>query len=188
MLLSCFLLPVFTVAQVSDFITVKKRNNRTVRSYFPGAPIVCQTAYGHYLDGYVEAVRNDSVFIKQYDVRAIPNMWGVSKIDTVASYVTGIHYKEIRMMIYERRRSFGFLRSGTIFIIGGLGYAGLNLINGQYLGEPNGNKENLKKLGIAAGVAGGGFLLKYLNNRSQRNHKKYRVEYIRMNTPKPKGA
>jgi hypothetical protein len=188
MLLCSLVLPVFTVAQVSDFITVKKRNNRTVRSYFPGAPIVCQTAYGQYLNGYVEAVRNDSVFVKQYDIRSVPNMWGVSKIDTVGSYITGIHYKEIRMMIYERRRSFGFVRSGTIFIIGGLGYAGLNLINGQYLREPNGNKENLKKLGIAAGVAGSGFLLKYLNNRSQRNHKKYRVEYIRMTSPKSRSA
>ena len=188
MLISCFLFPACTVAQVSDFITVKKRNNLTVRSYFPGSPIVCQTTYGQYFNGYVEAVRNDSVFIKQYDIRSVPSMWGVSKIDTTGSYITGIHYREIQMMIYQRRQSFGFIRSGTIFIIGGLGYAGLNLINGQYLNEPNGSKENRKKLGIALGVAGGGFLLKYLNNRSQRNHKKYRVEYIRMNMPKPKSA
>lgn len=187
-LIASVFLPAITIAQASDFISVKKRNNRTVRSYFPGTPIVFQTVNGNYFNGYVEAVRNDSVFIKQYDIRSVPTPWGVSKQDTVGVYISGIHYKDMRMMVYEKRRSFGFIRSGTIFIIGGLGYAGLNLINGQYLNEPTGSKDNVKKLGIAFGVAGAGFLLKYLNNRSQRNHKKYRIEYIRMNTPDPKGA
>jgi hypothetical protein len=187
LLICYFVAPAFAIAQVSDFITVKKRNNRTVRSYFPGSPIVCQTVYGNYFNGYVQAVRNDSVFIKQYEIRSIPNQWGVRTVDTVGSYLSGIHYQDIRMMVYEKRRSFGFIRSGTIFIIGGLGYAGLNLINGKYLGEPNGNKDNLRKLGIAFGVAGGGFLLKYLSNRSQ-HPKKYRVEYIRMAIPKTRGA
>jgi hypothetical protein len=189
LLLTCYILvPAISLAQVSDFITVKKKNDRTVKSYFPGSPIVCETYSGNFFNGYVEAVRNDSVFIKQYDIRPIPSMWGVSKIDTVATYITGVHYKNIRMMIFEQRKSFGFIRSGTIFIIGGLGYAGLNLINGGYLNEPVMSNDNRRKLGIAAGVAAGGFLLKYFSNRSRRNHKKYRIEYIRMNTAKPKGA
>jgi hypothetical protein len=187
--LTCyFLIPAICVAQVSDFITVKKRNNRTVKSYFPGSPIICETFYGNHFNGYVDAVRNDSVFIKQYDIRQVPTMWGVAKLDTIATYVTGVHYKHIRMMIFKERASLGFIRSGTIFIIGGLGYAALNIINAGYLRQSVKDKDNLEKLGIAGGVAGAGFLLKYLDNRSRRNHKKYKIEYIHMNTPKLRGA
>ena len=183
-----FLTPAITIAQASDFITVRKKNNRTVKSYFPGAPIACQTVFGHYFNGIVEAVRNDSVFIRQYDVLSIPTMWGVSKIDTLTSYLNGIHYKDIRVLELQQRKSFGFFRSGTIFIIGGLGYAGLNIINGGYLNESVAGKENRKKLGIALGVAGAGFIMKYLHNRSNRFERKYKVEYIRMTVPKRRGA
>jgi hypothetical protein len=185
----CYLLlPAVTFSQASDFITVKKKNNRTMKSYFPGSPITCQTVYGNYFNGYVEAVRNDSVFIKQYDIRPVPGIYGAVKMDTLTSYINGVHYKDIRAMIFEKRRSFGFLRNGTILIIGGLGYAGLNVVNGKYLGEPIMKGGNLKRLGIAFGVAGTGFLMKYLNNRSEHNERKYRVEYIKMTTPKPRGA
>ena len=91
-------------------------------------------------------------------------------------------------MIFNKRQSFRFLKYGTIFIVGGLGYVALNLINGAYLHESVSNKENMKKLGIAVGVAGGGFLLQYLQIRSERNIKKYRIDYIRMNTRLLKGA
>jgi hypothetical protein len=182
------MIPAISIAQASDFIAVKKRNNRTMRSYFPGTPIICQTIYGNYFDGYVTAVRNDSVFIKQYDIRPVPGMYGIARMDTVTSYITGLHYKDIRILNFQRRQSFGLFRNGTILIIGGLGYAGLNMVNGKYLNEPVLKGGNLRKLGIAAGVAGAGFILKYLNKRSQHNEKKYRVEYIRMTVPKQRGA
>ena len=188
MMMPFIVLPSLVFSQASDFITVKKKNNRTMKSYFPGAPITCQTVYGNYFNGIVEAVRNDSVFIRQFEVVSIPTPWGVNKIDTAGSYVTGMHYKEIRLMVFEQRRSFGFFRTGTIFIIGGLGYAGLNLINGQYLNESITGNENMKKLGLAGGVAGAGFVMRFLNKRSQRDEKKYRVEYIRMTIPKPRGV
>ncbi|MEJ7738875.1 MAG: hypothetical protein WKF97_15735 [Chitinophagaceae bacterium] len=167
-------------SQGSDFITVKKRNNRTLRSYFPGAVIRCQTVYGNYISGSVHAVRNDSVFVKEYDIRAVPTPWGVSKIDTLGTFIIGFHYKDIDMVIFENRASFGFIRNGALLIIGGLGYGMLNVLNGRYLDQPIGDAENRKSLAVAFGVAGAGYMMNRLHKFNNRNGKKYRVEYVRM--------
>ncbi|MEJ7769070.1 MAG: hypothetical protein WKF89_14730 [Chitinophagaceae bacterium] len=183
---SFFLLTVFAslavtgFSQPSDFISVKKRNNRTLRSYFTGSAISCQTVYGNYLGGMVYAIRNDSVFIKEYDVRSGPNMWGVAKTDTLGTYVVGVHYKDIEVVDIKKRQSFGYIRNGTLLIVGGLGYAVLNIINGKYLNESITGPENRKSLGIALGVAGTGFLMNRLYKYNNSKKRRYRIEYIRM--------
>lgn len=169
---------------MSDFIRVKKRNNRTLKTFFTGSFISCQTVYGNYISGIIRDVRNDSVFIKEFDIRTVPNQWGVSSVDTLGSYIVGIHYKDIDIVIFPKHESFGFLKNGTLFIIGGLGYATLNLVNGKYLNESITSQDNLKSLGISLGVAGVGFLMNRLRKINNRNGKSYQVEYIRMNDPK----
>lgn len=172
-------------SQASDFVTVKKRNNRTLASYFPGSLIACETVYKDYLSGIVKAVRNDSVFIQQYDIRAVPNQWGVASVDTLGSNVTGIHYKDIEHVVLQKRESFGFIKNGTIFIIGGVGYALLNLINGKYLKQSITGTRNLKSLRIALGVAGAGLLLNRVHAFKAHNYKRYRIEYIHMQGKAP---
>ena len=171
-------------AQVSDFVTVKKRNNRTLTTYFPGSPITCETTFGYFINGYVEAVHSDSVFVKQYAVQMVPTMFGVNSIDTLGSYIVGIHYKEIDVVTIPKKESFGYVKNGSIFIIGGLGYALLNLVNGKYLKQSLTSSENIKSLGIALGVAGAGYLINRLHISNNRNGKKYRVEYVHMTDQK----
>jgi hypothetical protein len=168
-------------SQASDFIKVRKRNNRTLKTYFPGSLISCKTVYGNYIGGIVSAVKNDSVFIKQFDVRAIPNQWGTATIDTLGSYSVGINYKDIEMVLFKSHESFGFIRDGSLFMIGGLGYAALNLINGKYLKQPLTDHENLKSLGISLGIAGVGYLMNRLHKINNRNGRRYIVEYVHMN-------
>ena len=69
---------------------------------------------------------------------------------------------------------------GRILIIGGTGYALLNVINGAYLHESVTSSKNLTSLGIAAGAVGTGILINYLTKHSR----KYHVEYIHMNDVK----
>lgn len=166
-------------SQASDFIVVKKRNNQTLRSYFPGSTISCQTVYGNYIGGVVYDVRNDSIFVKEYDIRTVPNMVGLAKVDTVGSYIIGIHYIDLELFELQNHESFGFIKNGTIFIIGGLGYAALNLINGKYLKESITGPKNRKSLGIALGVAGAGFLMNRLH-KYKNKRKKFKVEYVHM--------
>ena len=72
-LLLIFTLFSFSIqAQVSDFITVKKRNNRTLKTFFPGSTITFESVYGHFISGIIENIRNDSLFVKMYDVRTVP--------------------------------------------------------------------------------------------------------------------
>ena len=56
-----------TFSQASDFITVKKRNNRTIKTFFPGVHISFETYDKRYANGLITAIRNDSVFVKEWE-------------------------------------------------------------------------------------------------------------------------
>ena len=170
-------------SQASDFIVVRK-HDRTVKSYFPGLPITLETESNSWVSGWITAIRNDSVFVKEYDVRQVPTTWGVMVLDTAGSYIVGVHYKEIKRIEFdERGQAFGYVKNGAIFMIGGLGYALLNVVNGQYLHESITDSKNMRSLGIALGVAGAGFVLNRIEHHKNRRWK-YVVEYIRMNDVK----
>ncbi len=167
-------------SQASDFVKVKKRNNRTVKTFFPGSFISCQTVYKNFINGVVQDIKNDSLFIKEYDIRAVPTQWGVARVDTLGSYVIGVHYKDLLIIDVQKRESFGFIKNGTLLMVGGIGYATLNVINGKYLKEPITGPDNLKSLGISLGVAGVGYLLNRVNKFRSENGRKYRIEYVHM--------
>jgi hypothetical protein len=108
-------------------------------------------------------------------------MWGVFSVDTLGSFLIPLHYRDIEQVIFQKRVSFGFIRNGSLFMIGGLGFAALNLVNGKYLDQPITDAENIKSLGIALGVAGTGYVLNRLQKHRDRNGRRYQVLYIRMN-------
>ena len=167
-------------SQVSDFIKVKKRNNRTLKTFFPGSIISCQTVYGNYINGTITQVKNDSVFVREFSVQAVPNQWGVTSVDTLGSFVVGFHYKDIETVVFKSHESFGFIKDGTLLMVGGIGYATLNLVNGKYLKQPLTDNDNLKTLGISLGVAGIGYLLNRLHKVNNKNGRRYIVEYVHM--------
>ncbi|MEO6315667.1 MAG: hypothetical protein ABIU63_16670 [Chitinophagaceae bacterium] len=169
--------PAVIFSQASDFITVKKRNNRTIKSFFPGVYIAFQTFDKRYAAGIISAIRNDSVFVTAWDIRPMYTSLGIPMADTVGTYTSGFHFKEIQTVDVSNKMKLQQLTPGRILIIGGAGYALLNLINGAYLHESITSSKNLKSLGIAAGAVGTGMLTNYLLRKS----KKYRVEYVHMN-------
>jgi hypothetical protein len=174
-------LPGSCFSQASDFISVRKKNNRTLKTYFPGSAISCKTVTGNFMEGIIREVRNDSLFIQAFDVRSVPNMWGVFSVDTLGSYYIPLHYRDIEQVFFDKRNSFGFVKNGSLFMIGGIGYAALNLINGKYLDQPITEPENVKSLGIALGVAGTGYVLNRVRKHRERNGRRYQILYVRMN-------
>jgi hypothetical protein len=167
-------------SQATDFIVVKKHNNRTVKSYFTGLPIALQTESYTWVNGWITDIRHDSIFVKQYDIRQVPTIWGTLMIDTAGSYNVGVYYKEIRRIEFDEKGSrFGFITNGTIFMIGGVTYAVLNVVNGRYLHESITDSKNMTTLGIALGVAAGGFILNRIQHHKNKRWK-YEIEYIRM--------
>ena len=167
-------------SQMSDFISLKRTNNRHVASYFKGSRIELQHVNGQVISGPIEDVRNDSVFVRQWHIVSYITQLGTSKVDTLGSIVYGFHYQEIFRIFHDKRQSWGFVRNGAIFMIGGVGYIVLNVLNGWYRKEPIGDADNLKSLAIAGGVAGGGFLLNRLHRYREKNGKKYKINYVKM--------
>jgi hypothetical protein len=167
-------------SQASDFITVKKRNGKTIKTFFPGIPISFITFDKRPVSGLITAIRNDSVFVKEFDIKPMYNSIGIPVTDTAGIYLSGFNYKEIDQVdVYEGMR-FQEVTPGRILIIGGTGYALLNVINGAYLHQSITSSKNLTSLGIAAGAVGTGLLLNYLKKHANKSH----VEYVHMNDVK----
>ncbi len=181
--IAILLLPALaSFSQASDFISVKKANGITVKSFFPGLNITFDTYDKRHASGLITAIRNDSIFVKEWDIRMVMNGFGLPELDTLAAYVSGYRYTEISHVEVPGKRGFHAFTLGRLLIFGGAGYMLLNVINGAYLHESVTSSKNLTSLGIAAGAVGLGVLINYLSKHHNRTH----VEYIHM-TEKRKG-
>jgi hypothetical protein len=167
-------------AQMGDYLRVKKNNNRTIKTYFRNSHINLQHANGQVLDGYLVDIRHDSLFIRTYDIRTYFNQFGVTSVDTLGSYIHPMHYAEIFRINTGYKESWRFVKNGSIFMIGGLGYAALNLINAAYLNESVSDPENARSLAIAGAVVVGGFILNRIYHHRMKTGKKYKIEYVHM--------
>lgn len=175
-------------AQPSDYIVLKKKNNRTLKTYFPGTFLSALTYTGFTLNGVIKEIKNDSVFIEQWEVRQVPTQFGVPALDTIV-YTIRMHYQEIRQYLYTTNRSGASRRRGggmiqQIMIIGGTGFIVLELVNTLYRGESLSDGNKLTVMAIAAGIAATGMLWKHLQRRGEKSGKKYKVIYVDMSAKK----
>jgi len=175
----------------SDFIVLRKKNNRTIKTYYPGVFISAVTYNDFFINGFIKDIRNDSIYIRQEDRRLVATDFG-SKLDTVA-YTIGIDYRQIRRFNYDgyewnRKKGFSQITIPKLMIIGGSGYVLLELINTVYRKESITKDNKLTSLGIGAGVAAAGFAIQAIKNGNKDAGKKYKVIYIKMNKPQGTAA
>ena len=165
-------------SQPSDFLVVKK-NQRSVKSFFAGSNISFTTARGSY-SGEITAVKKDSLFINQYDVRQVPTNLGVYVLDTVATYRIAFNYREILKIANDKKRGFSWAASGGSLLGGGVLLAGVGL--GTWIFTKPGTRYHASPgLVIAgAGLAGIGYLLLRSNTPYFTLGEKYRLEYVRV--------
>lgn len=175
MLLLCFVTMEIVAQQHGSFdmVVLRDKNNRTVKSYFQGIPIVFGTKSGRYVDGNVKKIEHDSIFIQKYDVRRAMTVWGTQVQDTVGLFWTAYHTNEVAW-IKKPKAKFEFVRDGTIFMIGGAAYTALHLFNSAYLKEP----VNWTTVGISMGIAAAGFVMHKLRKRQYVIGKGYELKYI----------
>lgn len=166
--------------KMGDFIVMKKKNGRSAGSYFKGSPINFQHVNGQQIDGWIEDIRSDSLFVRQWNVQTFMTSLGTTRVDTVGYYIIKMHYKEIFSIVPKRKEGFRYVKNGSIFMIGGVGYALLNVINGAYLDEPITSSRNLSSLGIALGVAAGGLILNRIHHKKEKEGKRYVISYVKM--------
>ena len=175
-------------AQQSDFIVLKKKNNRTLKSYFPGTFISASTYSGFTLNGLIQKIANDTIWVEQQTVRQVATRFGVPALDTTF-YIIAVHYRELYKFNYDKHtgpggqvRQTGWSQVGIpkIMMIGGIGYLILELVNTGYRKESLSDGNKLTGIAIAAGIATAGFVWKQLVKRGDRAGGKYRVVYIQM--------
>jgi hypothetical protein len=166
--------------QISDIISVRKKNGTVIKTFVAGVPIVFQTNDKMYIEGTIHDIRNDSIFIMVYDIRTVLTRLGVTVVDTVSRHVARFHYHDMeRIKVYNYRR---FVRGklDRLLMIGGAGYFGLNLVNGAYLQEPVTSRQNLQSLGISVGAFGLGWLIKRYFPVNRFSRKKHKIVYINL--------
>lgn len=171
-------------SQTSDFIVIKKRNNRTLKTYYPGAFISAVTYHGFQINGYIRYIRNDSLIIRQEERRLMPTDFGGTKLDTFV-YTIGLDYREIEKFNYTsqytwgRKRGFAVVTLPKLMMIGGTGYVLLELINTGYRRESLNEDGKLLSLGIGAAVAAAGYTIQRVTREHNKVGKKYKVVYVR---------
>lgn len=185
-LVSTIIFSLHAFAQSSDFIVLKKKNNRTLRTYFPGSFLSGSTYDGFNLHGVIKQIRNDSIFFEQMNVRQVATQFGTPMLDTLF-YTLVLHYTDIRVFNYKVKRSRdrgGSSLAPTLLQLGGTGYILLELVNTAYRKESLSDNKKLTGLGVAALVAAAGFFWQHQKQKSQVAGKQYRVEYIKMGSIK----
>lgn len=181
-LILCLLIvfPAVASAQMSDIITVRKKNGRTIQTFTKGSPITFIDPASQTVEGRIQDIRDDSVFVTRMDIRTYDTQLGARITDTVAAAVFAYHYKELtRIRVYHKKGNLRNLTS-SVLIIGGAAYIVLNVVNGLYLDEPITDAENLGKLGIAAGAIAVGYAMKKLMPADEFTKPKHQVIYIKM--------
>ena len=173
-----------TFSQQSDFIVLKKWNNRTIKTFYTGAFISGQTYNGFNINGFITAIRNDSVFIRQEERRLMSTDFG-TVLDTI-TFTIGIDYREISRFNYTSKYKWGGKRGFVqvalpkIMMIGGIGFIVLESVNTIYRKESFNEDNKLLTLGIAAGVAAAGYVWQHLQDRVTKAGGRYKVVYVKI--------
>jgi len=165
-----------TYSQHSDIIVFKKRNSKTIKTYFPGIQIHFVSIAGNEVEGMIKKIVKDSIYINIYDSRPQYTIWGSSFWDTVSVSLSKYHIKEIREIVKPPQR-FAFIKNGFIFIAGGVGYAILHSVNALYLKE----KIDPKTIGFSAASIVTGIILKKINRNTITLGKRHYLQYIPLN-------
>ena len=171
-------------SQASDFIVLKK-NDHTVKSFFSGSPIAFETDNGFY-SVQIDAIKKDTVYLLQFDIRQIPTNLGIYVVDTVATYHLKFSYKEIIAIEDQKAKGFNWGASGGSLFGGGILLTAVGL--GTWAFTKPGTQYHASPYLIAGGavLAGVGYLLLRSGNGKYKIGKNYTLQYIKVKqTPIP---
>ncbi len=159
-------------AQSPDFILFKKKD-RTLKTYFAGSQIGFTSVTGAYIEAYITAIKNDTLYLKEYVIHQAPTQLGVYILDTTF-YYDRYHYNQI-YSIGKTGRHFDWAGSGAVLMGGG---ALLTVASGVvYLADNK--KFSPQLLGASLGLFGIGYLLSRNAGKGMVIGKRYSLVYVR---------
>jgi hypothetical protein len=159
--------------QGSDMVVLKKGADKTLKTYIAGSQIHFISIAGNEVEGNIKKIERDSIFIHTYDSRAAYTMWGTSFWDTVSVSLSRYHISEIREII-KPRSGFGFIKNGYLFMLAGISYAILHVVNAPILDQPI----IPGQLAVAGGITATGVVLNRIHKNTVRLGKKHYLQYI----------
>lgn len=176
----------WSLAQKSDYLQIQTRKGIPMKTYYTGGFISAETWDGYKINGYIKAIRNDSILIQQEETRLMGTEFG-SRVDTL-HYPIGLYYNQIKKFNFGsgyvggRKKGFSNISIPGLMVVGGVGFGTLQLVNMGYRGESFNQNGNLATIGISYGIAGAGLLWKHIKKKRNKVGGKYKAVYIRANT------
>ncbi|HEX7754815.1 MAG TPA: hypothetical protein VF421_05720 [Niabella sp.] len=185
--LCCLLLSLNSSAQpgynrMSDYISVKNKNGRTVSNFYKDMRMQFVTTDGYSYEGPIAAIAKDSVFITFFTTTSYRTLFGNIVTDTLSSKTIPFFYKDIKMIYIVKSggRQSILVPVGGAMALGGFSYDIVNIVNGSRDDPPVFKGKNLTRLGISTAVAIAGVFItkKSMKNARAKNH--YKIVYINM--------
>jgi hypothetical protein len=173
-----FLLHQFSPAQQADFLVLKKKQH-TIKSFFTGNHVNFLTA-GRGYNGLVTAIKRDSVFMTEFDIRQVPTNLGVYVLDTIARYYVAFPVNEITG-IAEDQRGFNWSASGASLLGGGILLTTIGA--GTWIFTKPGTRYHAPvQLVIGSAILGGiGYFILKAHSSTYKFGKKYSLHYVSVN-------
>lgn len=173
-------LPFMAMGQVSDIISVQKKNGKIVKNFGAGSPIALLTDNGEEVSGVVKEIRDDSVFVYVYDIRQFVGMTGLASVDTLQTYVEPVHYRNVRSIQVYRHRGYARGLLASVLKVGGIGYLVLNVVNGLYQHQRFDDPRFVTTLSLSAAAAATGWAISKYYRSNQYSRKRHRIVYINL--------
>jgi len=162
----------YASAQPSDFLLLKKKGE-TIATYTSGSHISFTATDGNSVDADIISIKNDTLFMRRYDVRQELTTLGVYMMDTVNSYRIQYCYKDILTMP-KTGRHFDLGSSGTSLLTGGIL---LTVAGGVvYLADRSQFSSGLLIAGASLGVIG--YIMTRLDPNEIKIGRKYTLAYL----------
>lgn len=171
-----FLFPVSLAAQQSDILLLQK-NHRTIRQFFSGNNITFFTTEHMGVSAVIDYIKRDSLFLLQYDVKMVPNIFGTFSPDTLAVYNVNFSLKNIYSFPADPRK-FAFITNGNLFMLGGGAYLVLNIVNTLREHDAPFGKDNMPNIIGGVTAFAFGFLLHKSQVTEYRLGRKYQLKYL----------
>lgn len=159
-------------AQTGDFILFKHKD-RTIKTFFSGSQINFTSVNGAYIEASITAIKNDTLYLKEFIIRQVPTQLGVYILDT-SFYYEKYHYRQI-LSIGKTGRRFDWNGSGAALMGGGML---LTVASGVVFLADN-KKFSPELLGAAIGLGGIGYLMSRASGKGMIIGKKYSLVYIK---------
>lgn len=178
LLLLYLLLPALLSAQATALLL--KKNGKTVERYYPGNNFTFYTTDNLPVQGQLERIERDSLFLTYYQIVQVPTQFGTMRIDTSGKY--SLQYSLANVGSLPRRASRKSKLKGLLsgaMVLGGLGYTVVNVVNTTREGDPPFGHDNIDNVLIGLGVAAGGYMLGRAGSDRYTLGSKYTLEVVR---------